>query len=118
MDLGTEYGGNKIKDFVKLQGAVLELLSPLTPKQNRVAESINKKVNVAIRCISLYYNVLGFLWPELYYRVIYTINRMTYRGLVDLTPFEAVQISLNNIETTKLDILHLRALGCRAYVYL
>ena len=61
IDLGTEYGGDKIKDFMELQGAVIEPSAPLTPEQNRVAESTNKKVNVAIRCISLYYNVPGFL---------------------------------------------------------
>ena len=46
------------------------------------------------------------------------MNRMTTRGLLAITPFEAVNRSLNGMEQAQPQIDHLQPLGCRAYVHI
>jgi ribosome assembly protein YihI (activator of Der GTPase) len=118
IDQGYEFGGKALEDFCKLNGATLEETDPYSAYQNGVSEATNKRINDGIRAATIQYDVPEELWPLLHEGVIHILNRMTTRGLLAITPFEAVNRSLNGMEQAQPQIDHLQPLGCRAYVHI
>jgi transposase InsO family protein len=118
IDQGYEFGGKALEDFCALMGCELELTDPYSAHQNGVAEATNQKINDAIRSAALDYDLPPEIWPFLYDGVIHILNRMTCRGLLAITPYEAGQRSLNAMEYGQPVVDYLRPLGCRVYVHL
>src|SRR3984957_1954616 len=125
LDGGTEYGGDKLIQFLKNHGIRLEPTVPYTPEQNGVAERSNRTIFEKLRCILFDSKAPKDLWPEFLRGIIHITNRIATAALDSKTPYEAlaedIDCQLNpNLPpmSYKPSVKHIRVLGCRATVHI
>jgi Reverse transcriptase (RNA-dependent DNA polymerase) len=125
LDGGSEYGGQKLLNFLQGRGIRLEPSVPYTPEQNGVSERSNRTIFEKLRSILHDTKAPKNLWPEIIQGIVHVTNRSATAALDDKTPYEAlaedVDHRLNPNATPisfKPSIEHLRVLGCRAIVHI
>lgn len=117
LDGGTEYGGQRLRDFAKRNGIVLEVTTPHTPEQDGVAERSIQTVLQRTRTVMRDYNVPRFLWNEVLQGIVHVVNRTSTTALQGRTPYEAFQMDMLN-KKYKPSLMHLRVLGCKTYIHI
>ena len=121
VDLGTKFGRGNLEEFTKQRGARIKYSVVYTPEQNKVIEIINKQINTIIRIIIIIQKLLRKLWSELYFGVIYILNRVLIRANIrdiNITLIEAHTTTILGIPYTKPNVEYFRVLGCIYYIYL
>ena len=121
MDLGTEFRRSNLEEFTKQRGARIKYSVVYTPEQNKITEIMNKRINTIIRVIIIIQKLPRKLQSELYFRVIYVLNRVLIRaniGDINITLIEAYTIVILDIPYTKPNVEYFRVLGCIYYIYL
>jgi hypothetical protein len=99
------------------KGITIEQSAPYTPDQNGAAErSVVLEGLLIARATSLRIKAKfpETLWPEIYCRAGYLINRSSAAQLNWKTPLEKLQ-SFLGVQDPKLKLKHTRAYRCKAY---
>jgi hypothetical protein len=125
LDGGSEYGGQKLLNFLQGRGIRLEPSVPYTPEQNGVSERSNRTIFEKLRSILHDTKAPKNLWPEIIQGIIHVTNRSATAALIDKTPYEALAEDIDrrlNPNATpisfKPSIEHLKVLGCCAIVHI
>ena len=118
MDNGKEYGGQKLIDFAKQNGILLEPTVPYTPEQDGVAERTNRTLLTRVRAIAIDSKISQTLWNELLRGMVHVVNRTATSSLKNMSPIEAFDRDIKGVASAKPSVSHLRVLGCKAYVHI
>ena len=117
MDSGREYGGDKLTNYAKLHGILLEPTVPYTPEQDGVAERGIRTVLEKTRTICYDQGIPLILWSEIIQAVIRITNRTYTSAVREVTPLQALLKDVDK-EDSPPSIKHLRILGCKSYVHI
>ena len=74
-DNGGEYIDGRFSEYCAAQGIKMEKTIPGTPKQNGVAERMNRTLNERARSIRLYAGLPKTFWADAVITAAYLINR-------------------------------------------
>nr|GEX85959.1 retrovirus-related Pol polyprotein from transposon TNT 1-94 [Tanacetum cinerariifolium] len=107
-DRGGEFTSNEFTKYCKENRIARQLLAPYSPQQNGVVERRNRTVISTTRSMMKAMKLPLTFWAEAVKHVIYILNRVPIRALVDKTPYEALY-------NRKLNLENLRIFGCAAY---
>jgi len=105
-DNGRKYVNREFDEYLRRRGVTRRLTVPHTPEQNGTAESRNRTLLDATRCLLLDSGLPTTFWVEAVNTSNYVRNRMPTKKLKGRTPFEAWTGKVPNVE-------HLRVFGCR-----
>lgn len=86
-DRGGEYVGNKLQEWLKLEGIQAQFTAPYTPQQNGVAERKNRSLIEMARCMLEDAGLEKIFWAEAVNTAVYLQNRLPSRS-ISKTPFE------------------------------
>jgi len=100
----------QMAEFCKEAGIYHKVTAPYTPEQNGVAERANRTICEPIHVILADMSLQKELWAELVRSIAHIKNRSPTRALKNKTPYEALY-------GEKPSILHLVAIGTKAFVY-
>ena len=89
-DQGGEYTSKEFEDYLSRKGIKHRLTVHNTPKQNGVAERLNRTLFEKSRAMLLESNLLKSLWGYAILHANYLKNYMHRRSLPDRTPYEMV----------------------------
>ena len=109
-DGGKEYTGKDFSKWLSAKGIEHQTSTRYTPQQNGVAERYNRTVGEHVCAILAETGLDNKWWAEAGETVNYVCNRTPQRNQ-SKTPFELFY-------GTVPDLGHLRAFGCRAWVYM
>ncbi|KAG2816478.1 hypothetical protein PC129_g14861 [Phytophthora cactorum] len=88
-DNGGEYTGRQFKEGLNRSGIKHEKTVPYTPKQNGLAECMNRSLVELARCMLYYESIEKKWWAEAANTVAWTINRIP-TSVTFKTPYETV----------------------------
>lgn len=100
-DNGGEYTSNKMKNWCRYKGIILDYTIPYSPQLNGKAERLNRTVLEKVRALLFQSKEESYLWGEAAKTAAYLINRTPVETLNNLTPIEMwtnQQPDLSNIE--------------------
>jgi hypothetical protein len=109
-DNGGELCGNEFIDFCKKCGIARQKTTPYTPKQNGVAEMMNRTLMEKARSILSGVKLGHEFWAEAVGTTCYLVNRSPSSALDDQNTHEVWTGKKPSLE-------HLRVFGCDAYVH-
>eukprot|EP00170_Pyropia_yezoensis_P001123 contig_5092_g1127 len=109
-DGGKEYTGSAWSAWLAAKGIRHETTTRYTPQQNGVAERYNRTITELVGALMTDAALKPKWWADAAVAINYVGNRTPHRG-ESITPYEA----LHGIRP---DVSNLRALGCRAWVYM
>ena len=89
IDNGLEYCSNEFDEFYRKLGIVRHKTVRNTPKQNGLAEMINRTLIEKVRCMPVSSNLSKHFWAEAVVTAAYLINRSPSSALEFKTPQEA-----------------------------
>lgn len=110
-DNGGEYISEKIKDFCKSNGTVIDYATPYTPEQNGKSERYNRTILEKARAMIQEASVPKHFWNEAVRISAYIINRSPHSCMENKTPAEIWNGEKPNIR-------NMRIFGCIAYVHI
>ncbi|KAF5794275.1 putative RNA-directed DNA polymerase [Helianthus annuus] len=90
-DRGGEFTSKVFNEFCKQEGIRRQITAPYTPQQNGVVERRNRTILGTTRSLLKTMNVPDFLWGEAVQHAVYLLNRMATKGVVSMTPYEALK---------------------------
>jgi hypothetical protein len=109
-DNGREFYGNEFEELCKKCSIARKNTTPYTPRQNGVAERMNKTLMEKARCMLNGVGIGQEFWVEVVGTACYLVNRSPSSVLNGKTPQE--------VWTGKEPSLtHLKVFGCDAYVH-
>jgi transposase InsO family protein len=108
-DNGGEYTGNKLINYLKLEGIQLQTSVPYSPSQNGVAERKNRSIVEMAKCMLLDAGLPQQYWGEAVMTAVYLQNRLPTKS-TEKTPFELWH-------DEKPDLSHIRIFGCKAFAF-
>ena len=109
-DNGGEYKSREFSEYCKSRGIKRETTIPYTPKQNGVAERLNRTLMEAVRSM-LHHDELPLkFWAEALSTTACLRNQSPTIKLKEKTPFEC-------FHKRKPEIGHLKVFGCNSYVH-
>ena len=109
-DNGGEYISIEFKVYLKLRGIRHELTVPYTPKQNGLAERLNRILMEAARSMISHAGLNSNYWGEAVGTTAYVRNRTTTTG-TNKTPYERWY-------GRKPDVTNRRVFDCAAYAHI
>ncbi|KAI3498732.1 hypothetical protein L1887_09191 [Cichorium endivia] len=107
-DRGGEFTSQVFEAYCKEKGIRRHLTAPYSPQQNGVVERRNRTVLGVTRSLLKSMDVPDNLWGEAVRHAIQILNRVPTKGVVGMTPFEAMHRKKPILE-------HFRVFGCVAY---
>lgn len=110
-DNGGEYISQKLKEFCKENGIMIEYTSPYNPESNGVAERLNRTLIEKARCMMVESEASKELWGEAILTAAYLTNRSPTSALKDKTPYEMWFGERPNVSNVKV-------FGCRAFAHI
>ena len=110
-DNGGEYTSKKFEEFLQSEGIRHEYTIPKTPKQNGVAERLNRTLVESARSMLLDARLPHEFWAEAVSTAVYIRNRCPTKAVSEMTPYEAWYGEKPKVE-------HLRVFGCDAYSHI
>nr|GEX09992.1 zinc finger, CCHC-type [Tanacetum cinerariifolium] len=122
-DRGGEFTSNEFTKYCKENGIARQLTTPYSPQQDGVVERRNKTVLSTTRSMIKAMKLPLTFWTEAVRHVIYILNRVPTRALVDKTPYKALYNRKPNLENlrifrciayAKITIAHLKKLDDRS----
>ena len=108
-DGGGEFIG-ALKQYLEQQGTRYQQTTRNTPQQNGISERANRDIGEGVVSLLVQSGLSDQWWGEAALAFVYTTNRFPTAPLGDRTPYELWY-------STKPDVYHLRAWGCKAYVH-
>ena len=110
-DNGGEYIDEGFSEYCAAQGIRMEKTIPGTPRQNGVAERMNRTLDKHARSIRLHAELPKSLWADVVSTVAYLINQgpsvpMEFKPPKEVWSGKEVNFS------------HLKVFGCVSYVYI
>jgi hypothetical protein len=109
-DNGGEFCGNKFEEFCKKCGIARQKTTPYTPRQNGVAERMNRTLMEKTRSMLSGSGLGQEFWAEAVSTAYYLANRSPSLALDDKTPHKVWS-------GKKPSLQHIRVFGCDAYVH-
>lgn len=110
-DNGREYLSPEFQDYLKIKGIKHELTVPYSPRQNGVAERMNKTLVESARSMIAHARLLKAYRAEAISTAFYLRNRMPTASIKgNTTPYEGW-------DERKPNVSHLRVFGCMAYAH-
>nr|GEX22551.1 ribonuclease H-like domain, reverse transcriptase, RNA-dependent DNA polymerase [Tanacetum cinerariifolium] len=103
-----EFTSNEFTKYCKENGIARPLAAPYSPQQNGAVERRNRTVLSTTRSMMKVMKLPLTFWAEAVKHVIYILNRVPTRALVDKTPYEALCNRKPNLE-------NLRIFRCTTY---
>ena len=110
-DNGEEYTSKQFEDFLKRKGIHYEHTVSKTPKQNGVAERMNRTLVETVRAILSDTKFAKKFWVEALSTAAYVHNRSPTTAVEGMIPYEAWNGCKPNVS-------HFRIFGCGAYVHI
>lgn len=110
-DNGREYMSNEMKHYFEEKGITIEFTIRYTPKQNGVAERLNRTICEKARCLLLNSELGKGFWSDAVRTAIFLLNRSptsALNGEVPATLWYGVKPNLKK----------LKVFGCLAYLHL
>ena len=109
-DNGGEYTSKEFAQYLKKRGTQHQLTVPKRPRQNGVAERMNRTLIEIIRSILADLELSKGFWAEALSHATHLRNRSPTNAVQDKTPYEAWTCNKPNVS-------HLRISGCDAYAH-
>jgi Integrase core domain/GAG-pre-integrase domain len=109
-DNGTEYTNHEFQSYLKHMGISHQTSCVGTPQQNGIAERKNRHLLEVTRALLFSGNLPKNYWADAVLTGCYLINRLPSRVLDFKSPLEVLY-------NRKIDISHLRIVGCVCYVH-
>ena len=107
---GGEYTSRKFETYLKTEGIRHELIVPKNPKQNGVAERVNRTLIESVHAMLADVKLPLTFWEETLSTAVYLRNRSPTTAVDDSTPYEA-------LTGVKPNVKHLRVFGCTTYAH-
>ena len=108
-DNGGEYTSASFEEYLQNQGITHQIMAPYTSAQNGKAEQLHQTLFNCARAIMAENKFPAKLWGECMQATAYLRDCTPTRMLKNMTPYQAHY-------GLKLDLSHLRELGCRAFI--
>ena len=105
---GREYSFAEFTMYLKKEGVHHEFTVPKTPKQNGVAEQMNRTLVEVVSSMLSDAKLPKKFWAEALSTAVYLCNRSPTTGIQVKTPFEAWTKEKPNVG-------HFKAFGCLCY---
>ncbi|XP_075098950.1 uncharacterized protein LOC142175849 [Nicotiana tabacum] len=109
-DHGTEFENSKFLEFCGSNGIDHNFSAPRTPQQNRVVERKNRSLEDMGRTMLIASGLPKCFWAEAINTACYLLNRCMVRPILEKTSYELLR-------ERKPNITHLRAFGCKCFMY-
>eukprot|EP00112_Aurelia_sp_Birch-Aquarium-sp1_P005268 Seg1598.2 transcript_id=Seg1598.2/GoldUCD/mRNA.D3Y31 product="Retrovirus-related Pol polyprotein from transposon TNT 1-94" protein_id=Seg1598.2/GoldUCD/D3Y31 len=106
-DNGGEYSLKEFDDFLTSKGITKQRSIPRTPKQNGVAERMNRTIQETARSMIHAAGLSDVLWGEAVATAVTLRNRSPTVAVKDMTPYEC-------LIGKKPYVAHLKVFGCDA----
>lgn len=82
------FTNKQMEDFLKISGIRHQTTHPHTPKQNRVAERVNRTIIEKATCMLQESGLNKRFWEEATRAAVYLKNRSLSKAVKDKTPYE------------------------------
>ena len=110
-DNGGEYTSKVFSDYLKSQGIQRQFTIPRTPKQNGVAERMNRTIQETARSMIHGAGLSDEFWAEAVLTAVILRNRGPTKAVNDMTPYQCFTGNKPNVS-------NLRVFGCTAYMHI
>jgi hypothetical protein len=109
MDNGGEFTSKEFEEYLREQGVKHEVTAPYSSAQTGKSERAHRTIMNQTCTIMANNNFPPKIWEECFLTSVYIKDRTPTQSLKNMTPFEVYY-------GRKLDVEHLREIGCKAFV--